>query len=132
MFGNDQKQGCGFFDSCSGHTFRTPVKNKFSLYMQTQTAQNGTKADHDEIAARAYQIWEASGRPPGSEMKHWLQAEEELARKTSPAPAKPAQLAAEQTGERREPQAAKVQTNKRPGASVRAPLQGAQKGAVAA
>jgi hypothetical protein len=35
--------------------------------------------NHEEIAARAYQIWESSGRPPGSELKNWLQAEMELA-----------------------------------------------------
>ena len=33
----------------------------------------------EEIASRAYQIWEACGRPPGRELEHWLQAERELA-----------------------------------------------------
>ena len=31
-----------------------------------------------EIAARAYQIWEASGRPNGRDREHWLRAEQEL------------------------------------------------------
>ena len=30
------------------------------------------------IAGRAYQIWESEGRPAGTEMKNWLQAEAEL------------------------------------------------------
>jgi hypothetical protein len=30
------------------------------------------------IARRAYQLWEAEGRPDGSDVRHWLQAEEEI------------------------------------------------------
>lgn len=33
---------------------------------------------HHEIAARAYLIWEASGRQHGNDRAHWLQAEREL------------------------------------------------------
>jgi hypothetical protein len=33
---------------------------------------------HENISKRAHQIWEESGRPDGSEMAHWLQAESEL------------------------------------------------------
>ncbi len=32
----------------------------------------------EEIAARAYQIWEASGRRHGDDRAHWFQAEREL------------------------------------------------------
>jgi hypothetical protein len=32
----------------------------------------------EKIAARAYEIWQASGRPDGHDMDHWLQAEREL------------------------------------------------------
>jgi hypothetical protein len=48
--------------------------------MEKQTAQIGMKENvkHQEIAARAYQIWESSGRPPGCEMKNWLEAEKQL------------------------------------------------------
>lgn len=47
--------------------------------MKSQTAAaSGMNLNHDEIAARAYQIWEGAGCPAGSEIKHWLQAEEEL------------------------------------------------------
>jgi len=33
---------------------------------------------HENIARRAYQIWEETGRPEGSEEMHWVQAEHEL------------------------------------------------------
>ena len=31
-----------------------------------------------EVARRAYEIWETSGRPEGQGLKHWLEAEREL------------------------------------------------------
>ena len=33
---------------------------------------------HDQIAARAQEIWEAEGRPKGKAADHWWQAEAEL------------------------------------------------------
>ena len=33
---------------------------------------------HEEIAARAYQIWEAEGRPEGKAEQHWARAEQEI------------------------------------------------------
>ncbi|MEM7682560.1 MAG: DUF2934 domain-containing protein [Planctomycetota bacterium] len=33
--------------------------------------------DRDEIAARAYAIWETLGRPQGQDFDHWRQAERE-------------------------------------------------------
>jgi uncharacterized Zn finger protein len=33
---------------------------------------------HENIAQRAYQIWEETGRRDGNETAHWLQAEREL------------------------------------------------------
>jgi hypothetical protein len=30
------------------------------------------------IARRAYQLWEAEGRPHGCDLQHWLRAEEEI------------------------------------------------------
>jgi hypothetical protein len=33
---------------------------------------------HENIARRAHQIWEESGRKDGNETIHWLQAEREL------------------------------------------------------
>ncbi len=41
--------------------------------MQTQI-----QLKHDEIARRAYQIWQAAGCPSGRDREHWLQAEAEL------------------------------------------------------
>lgn len=32
----------------------------------------------DKIAARAYEIWQASGRADGHDQEHWFQAEREL------------------------------------------------------
>src|SRR5215471_1695405 len=45
------------------------------VLMQTQTVKNN---QHQEVAVRAYQIWEAAGRPAGCELQHWLQAERDL------------------------------------------------------
>jgi hypothetical protein len=36
------------------------------------------RASRAEILHRAFSIWENSGRPNGSEMAHWLQAEAEV------------------------------------------------------
>ena len=33
---------------------------------------------HDDIAARAYEVWERTGRPDGRDQEIWLQAEHEL------------------------------------------------------
>lgn len=32
----------------------------------------------DAISRRAYEIWEQEGRPEGGDLRHWLQAEQEL------------------------------------------------------
>lgn len=32
-----------------------------------------------KISLRAYQIWEAEGKPAGKDFEHWLRAEAELA-----------------------------------------------------
>lgn len=32
----------------------------------------------DLIAARAYNIWEQQGRPPGNDLQNWLLAEQQL------------------------------------------------------
>jgi hypothetical protein len=44
-------------------------------------ARVGTAAQ--AIAVRAYRIWEAEGRPEGAALRHWLQAEAELAQPVS-------------------------------------------------
>ncbi|PKU23998.1 DUF2934 domain-containing protein [Telmatospirillum siberiense] len=45
--------------------------------------------DYDKISLRAFQIWEAEGRPEGRELEHWLRAEIELRVVPSPAKARP-------------------------------------------
>lgn len=37
---------------------------------------------HERIRNRAYQIWEEEGRPEGADLRHWLQAADQLADKT--------------------------------------------------
>lgn len=32
----------------------------------------------EEISRRAYELWEKEGRPEGCDLRHWLQAEQEL------------------------------------------------------
>lgn len=34
--------------------------------------------DYEKIRLRAFQIWEAEGRPEGRDMEHWVRAENEL------------------------------------------------------
>jgi len=41
-------------------------------------SQNQSKVSRDEVAQRAYQLWEAAGRPVGRDLEYWLQAESEL------------------------------------------------------
>ena len=36
------------------------------------------KVPHDKIAARAYEKWCQRGRPPGTDLQDWLEAEREL------------------------------------------------------
>lgn len=33
---------------------------------------------HEQVAQRAYRIWEEAGRPEGRDVEHWLSAESEL------------------------------------------------------
>jgi hypothetical protein len=48
--------------------------------VKTQTDEdNQTPPDYNNVAIRAYEIWEASGCPANAELQHWLQAETELA-----------------------------------------------------
>jgi hypothetical protein len=111
------------------------AKQKTTIdYMENQNGktQGQTNLKHDEIAARAYKIWETSGHEAGCDLKHWLQAEEELsAAKASQTSAKPDQRAAAQTAELLGTEASKAHS-KRPGAPVRDRAQSAQSRAVAA
>lgn len=46
-----------------------------------------------EIALRAYQVWEAAGRPHGRAVEHWLLAEAQLRAGAQPHPPKSAEPA---------------------------------------
>ena len=39
---------------------------------------NGAGLTHGQIAVRAYQLWEARGRPAGTDRDDWLEAERQL------------------------------------------------------
>ena len=48
-------------------------------------AVNSASVSERAIAVEAYYLWEASGRPEGRAMEHWLDAEARLARALSEA-----------------------------------------------
>ena len=89
--------------------------------MEAQTAAK-KNVNQEQIAARAYQIWESSGRPVGSDLKHWLQAEQELSKsttgKTSQPQVKFAQQQPAQSFERAATEPTRSQPN-RPSSSIR-------------
>lgn len=41
-------------------------------------AQAKSRPSQEQISKRAYEIWEAHGRPEGKDQEHWCQAEREL------------------------------------------------------
>ena len=53
---------------------------------------NNGSSRQDEIAKRAYLLWEKAGKPAGQDMAFWLKAEREVPGTNKPA-AKPAVLA---------------------------------------
>jgi hypothetical protein len=44
----------------------------------TDTSLSSNRPSADTISRRAYELWEQEGRPEGADMRHWLQAEQEL------------------------------------------------------
>ena len=44
----------------------------------TSSISSPTQVSADAISRRAYELWEADGRPDGCDLHHWLQAEREL------------------------------------------------------
>jgi DUF2934 family protein len=46
--------------------------------MQRESPEHRVNPAEDRIRQRAYELWEQSGRPEGSEMDFWLQAEREI------------------------------------------------------
>jgi hypothetical protein len=53
--------------------------------------------DHEKIRLRAFQIWEAEGRPEGMDLEHWQRAEFELSLVSIPKKAKPSGVTASKT-----------------------------------
>ena len=48
---------------------------------QKEKKNHATRSDdasREMIARRAYELWEASGRPMGRDLEHWLQAEQAI------------------------------------------------------
>jgi hypothetical protein len=40
--------------------------------------QSQNKVSRDEVAQRAWQLWQAAGQPVGQDLEYWLQAEAEV------------------------------------------------------
>jgi len=45
---------------------------------ERQQSQNGNHSTHDEVARRAYELYQARGKEPGHELDDWIQAEQEI------------------------------------------------------
>jgi len=56
----------------------------------SQQADNGIGLDDDDIAQRAYEIYEQEGRPIGRALDHWQEAKEQLRAAQSKAETEPA------------------------------------------
>jgi Protein of unknown function (DUF2934) len=41
-------------------------------------AANGPMLSHEQIVKRAYELWEAQGKPEGADRKNWYEAEQQL------------------------------------------------------
>jgi hypothetical protein len=42
------------------------------------STSSSSGASAESISRRAYELWEQEGRPDGNDLRHWLQAEQEL------------------------------------------------------
>src|SRR5262245_43377320 len=52
----------------------------------TTSTSASNQPSAESISRRAYEIWEQQGRPDGSDLQHWLQAEQELGANSTPQP----------------------------------------------
>jgi Protein of unknown function (DUF2934) len=43
---------------------------------------NGSMLSHEQVANRAYKLWEAQGKPDGVDRKNWYEAERQLRAET--------------------------------------------------
>ena len=53
----------------------TTPRNETAPPGNRETTSRSNEVDREEIARRAYELWEANGRPSGHDMEYWLQAE---------------------------------------------------------
>jgi hypothetical protein len=51
----------------------------------TSSQASASPASADAISRRAYELWEQEGRPEGCDLRHWLQAEQQLSGSSSAA-----------------------------------------------
>jgi hypothetical protein len=56
----------------------TPPTSQTPPYTPAQGAMPQTRIPHEKIAMRAYEKWTQHGRPCGTELQDWLEAEAEL------------------------------------------------------
>lgn len=59
-------------------TVEKPLREEILLEKLAPSAAKASAPQSQDIAKRAYEIWEEQGCPQGCEEQHWLQAEEEL------------------------------------------------------
>ncbi len=62
----------------------TPANPQAGSPKTTAQTPAGRAPSADSIAARAYEIWRASGGKHGNDQAHWFQAEQELRARTTP------------------------------------------------
>jgi len=51
--------------------------------MNSPASTVSTDLNSDDVARRAYEIWQSEGCPDGCDQRHWLQAEQELTARAS-------------------------------------------------
>lgn len=56
------------------------VKTAAGTAHQAEKSVTNSGVQAEEIAARAYKIWQQQGCPEGREQQHWSQAEQEIIR----------------------------------------------------
>ena len=65
-----------------GATQRRSTKRAATSLASPSTKQKVTLSP-EQIAKRAYEIWQTKGCPHGQDREHWLQAERELSQRSS-------------------------------------------------
>jgi hypothetical protein len=66
------------------HTLAFCVYDGGAMNVSTLFSTISTRRNPDAISQRAYEIWHQEGRPDGCDLRHWLQAEQELSTENAP------------------------------------------------